>query len=74
MDNAIYVTDAYRLLDYISKEKPDVTGIEIYVRNHMYPGEIIVPKQDFKERNDLPFHMQIPASKEMPYTGDKKGE
>ena len=74
MDTSIYVTDAYRLLDYISKEKPDVTGVEIYVRNHMYPGRIIVPEQGFKERPDLPFHMQVPASKEKPNTGDKKGE
>ncbi len=61
-----YMVDAYRLLDYIYKEKPDVDGIEIYVRNHMYPGDFTIPEQDFKERPDLPFHAQVVASNEIP--------
>ena len=71
---SMYVTDAYKLLDYISKENPDVIAIEIYIRNHMYPGHISTPKDDFKERDDLPFHAQVPASKHIPNTGDEKEE
>lgn len=56
-----YMVDAYHLIDYISKEKPDLTGIEIYIRNHMYPGYFTIPEKDFKERDDKPFHLQVAA-------------
>ena len=56
------MVDGYKLIDYISKEKPDITGVEIYVRNHMYPGSFTITKSEFKERDDLHFLSQVPAN------------
>ena len=58
-----YVVDSYKLLDYIQKNNiKDVFQVEMYIRNHSYYGSYEV-KQQFKERDDLYFHLQTEASK-----------
>lgn len=57
------MVDGYKLIDYITKEKPDLARVEMYVRNHMYPGSFTVAGSEFKERDELHFHSQVPANK-----------
>ena len=59
-----YVVDSYKLLDYIQKNNiKDVFQVEMYIRNHSYYGGYEIKQQEFKERDDLHFHLQAEASK-----------